>query len=121
MNELLKLDLHLLEFDPLHASTYLALPKWIKDKHGVINIKNTDNKCFLWTAIAGIYGDSANHRHDRTSHYKQWVNELDVKGIPMPVALKDIPKFECQNDVSVSVYTFEEARENEKSKSRVDH
>ena len=66
----------------------------------MINIQNTDDKCFLWTAIAGVYGDLVSHDHQRVSHYKHRENDFNMKGISTPVALKDIPKFERQNDVS---------------------
>ena len=35
---------------------------------------------------------------------------LNVQGIDMPVKLKDIPRFERQNDISVSVYAWEEGK-----------
>ena len=41
-------------FRPLRALTYVVLPYEIQAKHAVINIKNNDSKCFLWTVIAGI-------------------------------------------------------------------
>jgi hypothetical protein len=30
------------------GSQYIELPKWIKDKKAVLNIKNNDDLCFLW-------------------------------------------------------------------------
>ena len=36
---------------------------------------------------------------------------LNVQGIDMPMKLKDIPRFERQNDISVSVYAWEEGKE----------
>ena len=109
LDQLLRIDLHVLEFDPLRASTYLPLPKWIEDKHAVVNILNKDDMCFLWTAIAGVYVEKNGKNLQRISQYKQWQHEFNMKGITMPMAIKDIPKFERQNDnISISVYGFEE-------------
>ena len=37
---------------PLVANTYIELPNELKNPmKGLINIKNTDNKCFLWCHI----------------------------------------------------------------------
>ena len=53
LDELVALDLHLLEFDPLRATSYISLPTCIQNRKAVIIIKNKDEKCFLWTVIAG--------------------------------------------------------------------
>ena len=58
LDKLLALDLHLLEFDPLRSTSYIPLPTCIQNKKAVINIKNKDEKCFLWSVIGGLYGDS---------------------------------------------------------------
>ena len=42
-------------YSPVIGSTYIELPGGLKNsKKGVINIKNNDNKCFLWCHIRHI-------------------------------------------------------------------
>ena len=69
LNKLIALDLHLLEFDPLRASSYIPHPTYIQNRKAVINIKNKDEKCFLWSVIADLYGDSHAKNHERASYY----------------------------------------------------
>ena len=88
------LDLHLLEFDPLRATSYIPLPTCTQNK---------DEKCFLWSVIAGLYGDSHRGHHERVSHYLEYEKEFTLRGISFPMALKDISKFERLNNVSISV------------------
>ena len=39
-------------FSPLSRSTYIELPRMLRNSmKGLINIKNNDNKCFLWRHI----------------------------------------------------------------------
>ena len=57
LNKLIALDLHL-EFDTLRATSYIPLPTYIQNREAVINIKNTDENCFLLSVIDGLYGDS---------------------------------------------------------------
>ena len=39
-------------FSPLSGSSYIKLPNKLKNSmKGLINIKNNDNKCFLWCHI----------------------------------------------------------------------
>ena len=69
LDKLMALDLHLLEFDPLRATSCIPLPTCIQNRKAVINIKNKDEKCFLWSVIAGLYGDSHAENRQRLSHY----------------------------------------------------
>ena len=48
---------------------------------------------------------------DRVSKYEPFKNELDFTGITFPVSIHQIPKFEKQNDISVSVFSFEDSGE----------
>ena len=43
---------------------------------------------------------------DVTSHYLEYEKEFNLQGVQFPMALKDIPKFERLNNVSVSVYAW---------------
>ena len=69
LNKLLALDLHLLEFNPLRATSYIPIPTCTQNRKAVINIKNKGEKCFLWSVIAGLYRDSHARHHERVSHY----------------------------------------------------
>ena len=42
-----KLEIHTVEYNPTKGSSYIDLPKWIKDKGAIVNIKNKDDKCFI--------------------------------------------------------------------------
>ena len=94
LDKLMALDLHLLEFDPLIVTSYIPLRTRIQNRKAVINIKNKDEKCFLWSVIAGLYGDSHAENHERLSHYLGYEKEFNLRGVKFPMALKDIPKFE---------------------------
>ncbi|GFX57835.1 uncharacterized protein TNCV_943951 [Trichonephila clavipes] len=46
LDEILHLEVKTCACQPLAASSYIALPKTITKKKAVINIKNSDEKCF---------------------------------------------------------------------------
>ena len=110
LHQLLKPDLHILHLEPLRASTYIELPKWIQDKKAIVNIKNNDDSCFRWTYLAAAHAGEIGKNPQRLYHYKKYENELNFDGIEMPMKLHDITKFERLNNVSVSVYGAEEER-----------
>ena len=64
---------------PLKGGSYIYLPRNLKNSSKVlINIKNKDDKCFMWCRIA--------HKN-RLSKYINHENDVDYTGIIVPVAL----------------------------------
>ncbi len=96
------LDIHIFKSDPLQASSYIDLPKKIKLKKAVVNIQNKDNKCFLWSVLAHLHPPQ--WKPERVEHYKKYKNTLNVNDLKFPMSLRDIPKFEKMNNLSVNVY-----------------
>ena len=43
LHKLVKLDLHVDQFDPLRASSYIPTPLYIEKKKAVVNVNNSDN------------------------------------------------------------------------------
>ena len=101
--EVENLTLHTDIWDPIKASSYINLPEYLKNKNAIINMKNEDNKCFLWCVLRALNPkDTHPERIDKDLKSKE--NTLNMKGIAYPVDLKDINRFEKQNpDISISV------------------
>ena len=99
---ILQLVININKFNPMRVGSYIELPKVIKDKKACINVKNDDELCFKWAVLAGLYKGFKNPQNK--FHYKPFENSLNFDGIKFPVSLKDVAKFERQNDVSVNVY-----------------
>ena len=99
------IDLSILKSTPLKAS-YIDLPKDIKNKKEIINIKNTDNKCFLWSILAHLYPQERGC--ERVSKCKKYENILETGDLGIsrgePMSLKDITKFENMNNLLINVY-----------------
>lgn len=113
LNRLIHLDVHVFEFSPLRATSYVPLAKELQHNRGIINIKNTDEKCFLWSVIAKLYGDPNDHDPNRVSHYKKYETQFNLQGTSFPMPLFDIPKFERHNDVSISVYGCQNGKDDQ--------
>ena len=109
LRKLLALDLHILEYKSLHPSSYICLPEEIAKKKAIVNIKNKlDQKCFLWSVIAGTFlKNSKLANPHRLMHYRNYENKFNLEGIKFPVSIADIPKFERRNDITISVYGCE--------------
>ena len=104
--EVEKLTLHTDIWDPLKGSSYIDLPKELKNKNAIINMKNEDNKCFLWCVLRALNPKDKNaERIDKDLKSKE--NTLNMEGITYPVELKNIKRFEKQNlDISISILGY---------------
>ena len=90
-----RLEIHTTENNPTKGSSYIDLPKWIKDKKVIINIKNKDNKCFLWCILRYLYPKERDA--EWIGDLKKYEKSLKTKGITFPISKNDINKFENLN------------------------
>ena len=106
--KIIKLELHTVSYRPLRGNTWIPLPKELADKKAIINMKNKDNKCFMWCVQRALNPKNDNaERVDKELMEKE--NTLNMEGIEYPVSLKDIDRFEKQNpDISIMVLGFNE-------------
>ena len=102
------LQLTLWHLDPLRASAFVPLPKWIKDKHAVTNIVGTGDDCFKWAVLAGLH-PVADHPH-RMESYIDHVNKYAFSSLTFPVPLSAVASFAAKNDISINVYGIEDGR-----------
>jgi hypothetical protein len=87
------------------GSSYIELPEFIKNKKCCINIKNQDDKCFLYSVLAALY--PAKSHSDRVSNYTPYIDKLKVDGIEFPVSVDDVSKFEQMNKIGVNVFSLD--------------
>ena len=94
------------KFRPLHGSSYVETPKCLQGKHCIVNVKNYDDKCFVWAILSAIHPPSSSNAQ-RVSHYLKYENELKTNNLEFPITTRDIPKFESMNsEISVNVLAF---------------
>ena len=110
LRSIIRLELHTVSYKPLRGETYIPLPKELADKKAIINMKNKDNKCFLWCVLRALnLKDNHPERVDKELIGKE--NTFNMEGIEYPVSLKDLNKFEKQNtSISITVLGYEGTR-----------
>ena len=102
-----ELQLQMAEYQPLYGSSYLELHSYFKNKKAIINVKNEDDKCFMWAILAALHPVSTHP--ERVGHYLQFKEELNFEGINFPVTISNISKFEKLNpSISISVIGYED-------------
>ena len=93
----------IIKYKPLRGSSFLPLPDIIKNRKGLINIKNEkDNECFRWCHLAYLF--PVTKHPQRITKYKEHKDKLNYEGITFPVKLKDVPKIEEMNDIRFNIF-----------------
>jgi hypothetical protein len=91
----------------MQGLSYVELPDFIKNRKAIINIKNTDNKCFLYSMVASRHLPPSHV--DRVKFYQnpeflsEWV--YDDKSFPMRI--NKVVYFEKANNVKINIYTLD--------------
>ena len=94
-------------YSPLIGSTYINFPDKLKDPmKALINIKNNENKCFLWCHIRHL-NLVKRHPERIIKGDKNMINDLNYEGIKFPVSKKDYCRIERQNNICINVICCE--------------
>ena len=104
--EVENLTLHTVIWDPLKASSYIKLPEELKNKKAITNMKNEDDKCFMWCVLRALNPKDKNaERVDKDLKSKE--HTLNMDGIAYPVDFRGIDRFESQNpEISITVLGY---------------
>ena len=107
LHSITQLKLHTVRYNPLRGESYIPLPKRLADKKAIINMKNCDNKLFLWSVLRAL-NPKNNHPERADAELREKENTLNMERIEYPVSLKDLGKFEKQNTtISITVFGYE--------------
>ena len=90
----------------MNGSSFVELPNELKNaKNGLIDIKNNDNKCFLWCHVRHLKLIKK-HPERINKEDKKLANNLNYKGIELPISKNDYCKIEKQNNIHINVFCY---------------
>ena len=97
------------KYAPLFGSSFIELPDKLKHPmKGLINIKNKDNKCFLWCHVRHLnLVDKNSSRISRKD--KRIAYSLDYSDVDFPVSEEDYPKIEDKNSININVFSYDDS------------
>jgi len=64
------------------GSSYIDLPKFIKDKKAIINVKNDEQYCLIWAVLSALY--PAKDHSDRISKYIMHFDKINRGDLQFP-------------------------------------
>lgn len=100
LQSIISLDIHNNSYNPLRGISFIKLSSRLQNKKCLINVRNSDNKCFLYAVLSNFKKHA-----EKVSKYIPFLNSLDLTGIRFPMQVKNIKKFEKNNQrISINVY-----------------
>lgn len=85
----------------LGRNSFFQTPACVQYKKAIVNIKNKDNLCFLYSVLAVSHPQKLNS--DRATKYHEFVEELTYDGF-FPMTIDQIPAFDDLNtDYAINV------------------
>ena len=93
---------------PLNGSSYIPLPAWVANKKAVINIKNDDNNCFIYSVLCGYLDIYDKSNPERVSQYANHLKLFKYEEKDMPMKIDKIMHFEKRNNLRINVFGIEE-------------
>ena len=101
------LEIHFIDYSPIRGSTWLPLPKDLRDKKAILNMKNKDQECFKYAMTRALNPVEKDGERISRALILQSEN-FCWKGISFPMQLSEIGKFEKQNPgISINIFGWE--------------
>ena len=103
LDNVLSLSVNIAKYQPLKGSSYIELPKYLKDKKAIVNVKNQDDECLKWALLAALH--PAKKDPQRVNKYMEF-KELRFTGVDFPTPLSQMPKVERLNNLAINVFGY---------------
>ena len=107
LTEILRLEVNLAEFNPIRrAGTYAELPPFLANKKCIVNVQNSDNRCFGYSVLAAKTNVDRNEHANNPRHYNFQFGWRGLDTLRYPVDICDIPEIEAKLNIGFNVYSF---------------
>ncbi|GBM09975.1 hypothetical protein AVEN_164114-1 [Araneus ventricosus] len=105
-DSVIHMELKTATYHPLAPSSYIPLPSKLAAKKALINIKNTDQKCFIWSVLAALHPVELSA--EQVSHYTSMEHDLRLGNVTCPVQPCKVPIIEKLNNLRINEFGFED-------------
>jgi len=69
IDRILEFTIVITKYRPLHDGSYIPTPKYLENKQCIVNVRNKDEKCFLWAVLSYLH-EAPPHHKERIRHYR---------------------------------------------------
>ena len=98
---------NIVKYLPLRGNSYIPTPEELRHHNkGLINLKNIDNKCLLWSLNRHLNPRKV-HPERITKSDRESAKGLDFSGITFPVTINQINRIEKQNKININLFGYD--------------
>lgn len=97
---------HAFRYEPQRGGSYMLFCRYIRSRNAVVNVKNKDDYCLLWSYLACKYPSTRDGQ--RTSKYARYMPQILglCRHIDFPIAPENLEKVEKVLSCRFNVYTY---------------
>ena len=105
--EISHLELQIAKHNPLYTGTgYIELPHFLAAKKCILNVQNTDDRCFGYAVLSAISNVDRTSHPNQPRHYNHKFGWRGLDQLQYPVDISDIDDIEKKIQVGFNVYSF---------------
>ena len=98
---------NIVKYLPLRGNSYIPTPEELRNSmFGLINLKNIDNKCLMWSLVRHLNPRKV-HPERITKSDREFAKRLDFSGITFPATINQINRIEKQNKININLFGYE--------------
>ena len=104
----LQFILKIVKYAPLERREWQPLPEFLSKKEAIINIRNTDERCFGYSLCYFLEREQLPERHcERASPYpNQMFQRHHFDTLPYPISPNDVHLYKDQLQMHINVFSF---------------
>ena len=107
IDEIKGLYINISNYEPLLGGSYIPLPRALNNSmKGLINIKNKDQKCFMWCHVR-LINPTNSHPERINKQDKKIAANLNYLDIVFPLDINNYEKIEDRFQIQVNVFGYE--------------
>ena len=104
---ILQLVLRGVRYIPLTGRCHRELPTYLKRKQAIINIQNTDDRCFGYALLWFLDPPRDRKQNERTSLYTEAMFEQNnLVDLPCPIPPNDVHLYQDQLQININLFSF---------------
>lgn len=100
------LKLNINSFNPIRGGGFIPTPKHLQNSGSILNIKNNDKFCFLWSVLSALHPSNST----KVETYKPYMKTLKWRNKDFPMQHKNVRLFEKKNNLNIWVYGLDDEK-----------
>lgn len=105
LTDIIKLNLNCAPYRPLVGSQYVPLPNFLQRKKAIVNITNSDNRCFGYSMLA-FFLPNLTHKNRASNYTEEMFMQFKLDTVEYPVSPLKMNEMEQHLQTNINLFSF---------------